>query len=80
MITIQINDKQLPALAQLIAASPELAKMVADKMNCGGSKAARSVAEAAELLGVSPVTIRRRVKAGMVPRLPGHGRVLIPSA
>lgn len=43
-----------------------------------GDKLALSVAEAAELVGLSETSIRRLVAAGTLPRVPHTERVLIP--
>jgi len=69
--TITIPDEQLEMLATLIA------------RKIGGANAGRAtytVREAAGVLRVSEKTIRRRVEAGTLARVPGMGRTLIPSA
>ena len=69
-ITINISDETLEALATIIVA----------KLNGkANGKATYTVAEAAKIIGTSQETIRRRVEAGTLPRVPGIGRTLIPA-
>jgi hypothetical protein len=70
-LQIQLTDDLLPALARLIAATPGMAQMVAGELR--GKKDTYTVAEMAEALNVDISTIRRRIKAGTIPTIPGVG-------
>jgi excisionase family DNA binding protein len=70
--TFDLTPDQLDALASLVAA--KLGSALANQ------KATLSSAEAAQRAGVSPQTIRRRVEAGQIPRVPGLHNLRIPTA
>jgi excisionase family DNA binding protein len=72
MITLQITiaEEHLATLAGMIAAA----------MPTKDDDRPLTVPEAAKRLGVSVRTIQRRVEAGLIERVPGMGRVLIPAA
>ena len=78
MISIHINDELLPALAKLIASTPDMARMVAGELR--GRKDTYTVAETAKALGVDISTIRRRIKAQVIPTVPGVGAIRVPAA
>lgn len=65
---IRLPDDQLEKLAELVAA----------KMPGQGPTKPVSPAELAELIGVSEDTIRRRIDAGLIKKVPDIGRVKIP--
>ena len=72
-ITLQLSDETMEALATLIAA----------KMGGGGGNGRSgvyTVTQAAKRLQVCPDTIRRRVMAGVLPRIPGIGKMVIPAS
>lgn len=69
-ITITLSDEMLEALATLVAA----------KVAGQPAKSAYTAKEAALRVGVSRDTIERRVKAGLIPRVPGISKLLISAA
>lgn len=69
-ITLQVSDDMLATLAKLIAS----------QLNKADRQATYTVTEASRALRCAEKTIRRRVEAGTLPRVPGSGRVLIPAA
>ena len=71
-ITITIPDEQLEMLATMIAS-----KLVVKSL---GGKDSYTCKEAAARLGVHQETIRRQGKAGLIPRVPGIGKLIIPGA
>ena len=71
-ITITIPDEQLEMLAIMIAS-----KLVVKSL---GGKDTYTCKEAAQRLGVHQETIRRRVKAGIIPRIPVISKLIIPGA
>ena len=75
-ITISIPDEQLEMLATLIA-SKIGGKSLGGKSL--GGKDTYTCAEAAQRLGVHQETIRRQVKAGMIPRVPCLSKLIIPA-
>lgn len=70
MIEVRLDAAQLEELAGLIVAKLRPAT---------DDDTPLDVAEAAEALGVSPSTIVRRIKAGVLPTVAGLGRTLIPA-
>ena len=68
-LTIQLNAEQLDQLAEIVAS----------KLQARPAKDALSIIEAAAKTGVSKDTIRRRIRAGLIPVVPGMNPVRIPS-
>jgi excisionase family DNA binding protein len=71
-LQLQITDEQMKSLADMIA------ERIAGKSET--TTRPLTTKEAAARLGVSESTVIRRVHAGEFPRVPGVGRMLIPSA
>jgi excisionase family DNA binding protein len=71
LVEVRLPEDQLVKLASLIAS----------KTGGRGAESDRpyTVEEAARALGLSGDTIRRRVKAGLLPKVPNMGRTLIPA-
>jgi len=69
-LTLTLSAEQLADLARAVAVE------LGGKRN--GAKATCTVKEAAMLLGVAPCSIRRRIKAGLIPVVPGFHSVRIP--
>lgn len=69
-VTIHLTDDQVQTIAALVA----------EKLRPG--KTALSTAEAAERLGVHRDTVKRRVQAGIYPKVQGLGgrKIRIPAA
>lgn len=66
-ITLQFSPAQIDAIAEVVAA--KLAQRAP-------TRAAYTVAQAASEIGCSKETIRRRIRAGVLPTLPMSGRIL----
>lgn len=67
-VTIHLTDEQVEAIAA----------MVAQKLRPG--KLPLSTKEAGQRLGVSRDTVKRRVQAGIYPRVKGLSQIRIPAA
>lgn len=68
-LQIQLSDADLERLAEMVAAKRGASDQVPNKPH--------TVSEAAERLGVSPRTIRRRIEAGLIKTIPELGHVRI---
>ena len=66
-LTIELTDAQLDAIAAAVAG-----KLATQTRS---DRAAYTIAEAADALGCSVETIRRRVRAGILPTLPMSGSI-----
>lgn len=60
----------------------KIASMVADQLRQRprAQKDSYTVAEAAEMIRVCPATIRRRVEAGILPKVAGFNVIRIPAS
>ena len=75
-LTLTLTDDQIDAIAEIVA------EIVADKLSKTGGRPL-TVKEAAAKLGLCSRTVRRRVEAGDIARVPligARARVLIPAA
>lgn len=78
MISIHLTDEQLPALAKLIADSPQLAELVAGHIR--KRKDSYTVTELAKALNVCPRTVKNHIKAKIIPTIPGVKPTRIPAS
>ena len=69
-LTLTLTDEQMATLADAVA--KRLGRVET-------KRAAHTVTETATLLGCSRDTVERRIKAGVIPTVPGMGRVLVPA-
>jgi len=72
-LTLTLSAEQLAEVAQAVA---EVLGVKASKRPV--AKATLTVTETARMLGVAPCSIRRRIKAGLIPVVPGFHSVRIP--
>jgi len=70
-VTVTLTADQIAALAAAVAS-----KLAAP----GGRTRAYTIAELASGLGVSKETVRNRIHAGQIPRVPGIGAIRVPAA
>jgi excisionase family DNA binding protein len=72
-MTLRLDPEQLVELARMVAIEIR-------SITPASGASAYTVAEAARVLGVTTETVRRRVKAGILPTIPGLGTTRIPAA